>query len=94
MPDSPILRPVISRPIDMGIVKRVLVEVKDQSSSVPGFPSDWSIWVEDGYLSTYINLAKKELKSFIINVQMATSCDLIDFKVRLPISPDDFLHFY
>jgi|GEM_PF-6391114 len=94
MPDSPILRPVISRPLDMTIVRQLLTGLQDQEISALTFPPDWSIWEEDGYLTTDICVATKELKRFIITVQKAVSCELILGIAYLPITADDILNFY
>lgn len=90
---DPILRPVVSRPLDMDVVKRVVRELKPNGCKIADsqLPDDWPIWVEDGYLACDQCALTGETRAFIVRLAQLTNCDLVDFNSRSNIGAEDLL---
>jgi hypothetical protein len=84
--DDPIYKPVVRKPLDLGVVERLVSEC-----SMPGesgvLPGDWSIWLEDGYLACdQYALGVEEIR-FLRRLVEETGCRL--FERSSEVSPDD-----
>lgn len=88
-PHDPILKPVVRRPLDMGVVKRLAQEVSGLEDADLSLPTDWNLWVEDGYLAGNRYGLSHEAIDFIVRLIGSTGCNLVDFNARSIIRPED-----
>src|SRR6266852_2150622 len=90
---DPILKPVVSHPIDMDVVKWLVQEFRGREVQAANslFPMDWALWVEDGYLACNQYELSHQTIDFIIRLARETGCDLVDFNARSSIRPEELL---
>lgn len=89
-PTDPILRPVVRRPLDMRVVRRLTGEVGGLDGPDFSFPADWNLWIDDGYLTGDRYALNCAAIVFIVRLVRLTGCDLVDFNSRSIMRPEDF----
>jgi hypothetical protein len=90
---DPILKPVVSRPLDMAVIKQ-LVQVhmgENVATHESLLPSEWGIWIEDGYFACDQGKLTHEGIDFIVCLAQEAGCQLVDFNSRSLISLAEFL---
>ncbi len=85
-PEHPIYKPVVRRPLDLGVVERLVTECSEHGESGV-IPNGWSIWLKDGYLvCDQFALGVAEVH-FLKRLVEETGCRL--FERSFEVSPDD-----
>jgi hypothetical protein len=85
-PDDPIRRPVVRRPIDLDIIKR-LVPDGSLTEGAGVFPDNWSIRLENGYLVCDHYALDLEEIPFLRRLVEESDCRL--FERGFEVSVDD-----
>ena len=86
-PDDPILKPVISQPLDEDTVNALAG--KQGGRAGEGFPEAWHIWAENGYLSFDRYKLTPDAVAFLKQLVADTGCQLVDFNSRSEVAVDD-----
>jgi hypothetical protein len=90
-PSDGVYRPVVCRPLDLGVVQAVLREVKGASVKELAFPEDWGIWLDAGYLVCDKYTRNREAIDFIRRLVERTHCDIHDVSAHCDVTLRDWL---
>src|SRR5208283_5933404 len=89
-PTDPLLKPVVSRPLDTDMVKRLVQQSRGREVEAGDslFPMSWALWAEDGYLACDQCVLSQETIDFLVRLARETGCELVDFNTRSSIRPE------
>src|SRR5947209_1545494 len=81
-PSNSAYKPVVSRPLDMNEMQAALHETQDANMLDGSFPSDWQIWLDDGYLVCDKYTRNPDELRFVSRLAERTGCEILDANAR------------
>jgi hypothetical protein len=84
-------KPVFARSLDVNVVQTALQEVKGAEADGLSFPSDWLVWLGDGYLVADKYTRNADAIDFIARLVIRTGCNICDVASHRTIALQDWL---
>ena len=89
-PDNPILKPVVRRPIDLNLIRR-LAGTAGAESHDELLLASWGLWLEDGYLGANRYALTADGINFIARVVASGAYQLVDDQGHLPVTVEELV---
>ncbi len=87
-PSERVYKPVVRQPLNRSAINAILREVTGANLD---FPTDWQIWLKDGYLVCDKYTRNQGEIKFVTCMVKRTCCDLYDVSAHCEIKLEDWL---
>jgi hypothetical protein len=89
-PSNSAYKPVVSRPLDMNEIQAAVHDTHESDMGDASFPSDWQIWLDDGFLVCDKYTRNPDEVRFVNRLVERTGCEIVDAIARQSISLEEW----